>query len=201
MRKLYAITFALIALLLTAMSVNALESKTIQRYNGEYAFADWAETNDGVTTYTYLSVTETNDGTDICVSMWTYDETTGYYSDKYGYIFTQTDVFNIDKKLDSASLSEVEVELYEWYYDETEGYYTYRDAGTVTVRADWTGIGDVSKGSYKYTSRNGDYVFKSTENSLSREAIATGSINGNDLGSQSYARMVSFKSAYMSMKK
>jgi hypothetical protein len=77
MRKSYTIIFALIALLSMTMGVQALESKEIVRQNGAYASADWVETNDGVTTYTYLSVTETCDGTDIYVSMWTYDEITG----------------------------------------------------------------------------------------------------------------------------
>lgn len=199
MRKLYTIVFALIALLSMTMSVQALESKEIVRQNGAYASADWVETNDGITAYTYLSVTETNDGTDIYVSTWTYDEIKGYSSEKYGYLFTEDDVFSIDKKLNSASLSEVEILVDEWYYDET-GEYTYK-TGTMTVGADWIGIGDTSKGSYKYVSRDGDYVFRSAENSLSREAIVTGLIDGINPGSQSSASLVKFKSAYMSMKK
>jgi hypothetical protein len=199
MRKSYTILFALIVLLSTAMSVEALESKSMARYNGAYAYADWTETNGDVTTYTYLSVTETDDGTDVYVSVWTYNEMTGESSDKYGYICTEDDVFNIDKKLNSASLSEVEIELYEWYYDETGEYYITE--GTLTVKADWTGIGDVSKGSSRYVSRDGDYVFRSAENSLSRGASVTGSINGSNLGSEYYASMVSFKSASMNMEK
>lgn len=201
MKKLYSITLALIVLFSTAVSVEALESKSMQRYNGAHASADWTETNGNATIYTYLSVTETDDGTDIYVSSYTYDDKTGYSSEKYGYMFTQDDVFNIDKKLNSASLSEVEIEVYEWYYDETEGYYYTEEAGTSIVKADWTGIGDISKGSFRSSSRDGDYVFRSADSSLSREAIATGSISGNDLGSSSYAWMDSFKSAYVSMEK
>ena len=199
MRKSHTIIFALIALLSMTMSVQALESKEIVRQNGAYASADWVETNDGVTTYTCLSVTETNDGTDIYVSMWTYDEVTGYSSDKYGYMFTEDDVFSIDKKLNSASLSEVEIVVDEWYYNEM-GEYTY-ETGTMTVGADWIGIGDTSRGSYKYVSKDGDYVFRSTENSLFREATVTGLIDGINLGSQSSASLVKFKTASMNMKK
>lgn len=199
MRKSHTIIFALIALLSMTMSVQALESKEIVRQNGAYASADWVETNDGVTTYTCLSVTETNDGTDIYVSMWTYDEVTGDSSDKYGYMFTEDDVFSIDKKLNSASLSEVEIVVDEWYYNEM-GEYTY-ETGTMTVGADWIGIGDTSRGSYKYVSKDGDYVFRSTENSLFREATVTGLIDGINLGSQSSASLVKFKTASMNMKK
>jgi hypothetical protein len=201
MRKLYTVIFALTVLLSTSVSVNAMEYKEVSRQDGAYAFADWTETNGNVTTYTYLSVDETNDGTYVHVSMYTYDSETGYYSDKWGSMNTQDDVFSIDKKLDSASLSQVEIVLYEQYYDETEGYYMSKEAGTLNVKADWTGIGDLSKGSFKYTSKDGDYAFRSTDSSLSRDASVTGSINGIDLGSQYYASMVSFKSAYMSMEK
>jgi len=199
MRKSYTIIFALIALLSMTMSVQALESKEIVRQNGAYASADWVETNGGITTYAYLSVTETNDGTDIYVSMWTYDEVTGDSSDKYGYMFTEDDVFSIDKKLNSASLSEVEIMVDEWYYNEM-GEYTY-ETGTMTVGADWIGIGDTSRGSYKSVSRDGEYVFRSTENSLFREATVTGLIDGINLGSQSSASLVKFKTASMNMKK
>jgi hypothetical protein len=200
MRKLYTIIFALIVLFSTAVSVEALESKSMARDNGAYAFADWTETNGDVTTYTYLSVTETDDVTDIYVSVWTCNEITGESSDKYGYMCTEDDVFSIDKKLNSASLSKVDIEVSQWYFDET-GEYILEETDIFTVQADWTGIGDVSKGSYKYSSRDGDYVFRGSENSLSRGASVIGSINGNDLGSEYYASMVSFKSASMSMEK
>jgi hypothetical protein len=201
MRKLYTIIFALTVLLSASVSVNAMEYKEVSRQNGVYAFADWTETNSDVTTYTYLSVDETDDWTHIYVSTYTYNSETGYSSEKWGSVDTQDNIFSIDKKLNSASLSQVEIPVEEWYYDETEDCYMSKEAGTLTVKADWTGVGDLSKGSFKYTSKEGDSVFRSTENSLSREASVTGSVNGSDLGSQYYAGMVSFKSASMSMQK
>jgi hypothetical protein len=73
--------------------------------------------------------------------------------------------------------------------------------GTLTIKADWIGQGDVSKGSSTYSSKSGDYVWKSSDSSASREASATGSINSMDLGASSYASLSNFKSAYMSMEK
>ena len=58
MRKPYVILFALVVLLSTAMSVQALESKTIERHNGASASASWDETNGDTTTSTYISVTK-----------------------------------------------------------------------------------------------------------------------------------------------
>lgn len=190
MRKLYTVLLTLVVLLSTTMSVQALESKMIERHNGESAYADWYETNGNATTYISLSVTETDDGTDIYVSTSTYGP--DFWTDKSGYMCTQDNVFQIDKKLNSASLSEVQVEVCDWYTGETE---------VLKVQADWSGKGDISRGSSTYSSRDGDYVWKSSDSSKSRDASATGSISGCDLGISSYAGLSSFKNVYMSMER
>jgi hypothetical protein len=190
MRKLYTALLTLVVLLSTTMSVQAIEYKSLERHNGESAYASWYQTEGNATIYTYLSVTETDDGTDIYVSTSTYGP--DFWSDKSGYFFTNDDVFQIDKKLNSASLSEVQVDVYDWYTCESE---------TLTVNADWIGKGDISRGSSSYGSKNGDYVWKSSDSSLCRDASATCSINGLDLGVNSYASMSNFKSACMSMEK
>jgi hypothetical protein len=190
MRKPYVILFALLVLLSTVMSVQALESKTIERHNGASASADWSETNGDKTTTTYISVSESDYGTDIYLDIYTWGP--DFWSDKYGYMCTQDDVFSIDKKLNSASLSEVPIDVYDWDTGVSE---------TITVKADWIGKGDISGGSSKSISKNGDYVWKSSDNSKYRDASATSSINGLDLGISSYASMSNFKNAYISMTK
>jgi hypothetical protein len=190
MRKSYTIIFALIALLSMTMSVQALESKTIERDNGASAYAYWVETNGDVTLEKYLSVTETDDGTDIYLEIYTYGP--DYWSGKSGYLFTEDDVFSIDKKLNSASLSDIEIEVYDWDTDETE---------TLTVNADWTGIGEISKDSSISRSQSGNYIWKSSSNTKYRDASATCSINGLDLGESFFASLYNFKSASMSMEK
>lgn len=190
MRKLCTVLLTLVVLLSTTMSVQALESKSIERCNGTSAYAGWFETNDNVIVYTYLSVTETDDGTDIHVSTSTHGP--DFWSEKSGYLFTKNNVFKVNNKLNSASLSAVKIEVYNWYTGETE---------TLTVKADWIGKGDISGGSSKYSSKNGDYMRKNSESSNSRDASATGNINGYDLGASSYASLSNFKSAYMSMNK
>ena len=59
MKKLFSMLLTLVVLLSTTTSVEALESKTLERHNGASAYAEWYETHDNATTYTYLSVTET----------------------------------------------------------------------------------------------------------------------------------------------
>lgn len=190
MKKLYTALLTLVVLFSMTTSVEALESKTIERHNGASAYAEWYEINNNATTYTYLSVTETNDGTDIYVSTYTYGP--DYWSEKSGYMFTENDVFSIDKKFNSASLSEINIDVNNWYTGETE---------TMAVKATWTGMGDMSKGSSSYSSQNGDYVWKSSDSSTYRDASVTGNINGMDLGANSYASLSNFKSTYMSMEK
>ena len=199
MKKIYAFTFALMVLLTMAMSAEALQYKTISRSNGVAADASWTETDGDVTTDTYLSVTETNDGTDISLYIYTYDTMTGTLSDKSGYMYTQDDVFSMDKKLNSASLSDVQIDVNSWYVDETGEYMS--ETETMTVSADWTGTGDITKSSYKSMSKDGDYVWRSSDSSSYRSAIATGSINGNDLGPSNSATLIKFKQAYMYMEK
>ncbi len=193
MKKSSLVTFALIVLLSISMSVQALESKTIERSNGESVFSSFSETNGNMVTDTYLSVTETKDGTEIYVDIYTWDLSDGnYWVEKSGSILTTDDVFSIDKKLNSASLSEVDLEVYDWNTGEIE---------PLTVKADWTGIGDVSKGSFRSISTDGDYTFRSSDSSSYREASVAGSINGCDFGANSYSNLVKFKSAYVTMEK
>jgi hypothetical protein len=194
MRKVFSVTFALIVLLSLATSVQAMESKTIQRDNGDSAWASWSNSTccDQITD-TYLSAVKSNDGTNIFLETYTWNTTTGEtVSDEYGSMFTTYDVLSIDKKLNSASLSEVPINVYNWYTGEVK---------TVNVTVDWTGTGEVEKGSYTSVSTSGDYRFKSTSSSTYRTATATGSLNNNDLGQNNVAGLSKFKSAFIDMEK
>lgn len=86
----------------------------------------------------------------------------------------------------------MQVDLYDWYY------YTME---TTTIQAQWTGVGDTTKGSYRSISKYGDYISKYSDSSISREATVTGTRNGQDLGTSAYAGLVKFKSVSMYMEK
>lgn len=192
MKKLHAIVFALLLLLLTTISAAAMEYKTISRQNGGNAYADWSVTSGDEITYSYLGVTNSNAGSDIYFSQCTYDMVNDEYSCKYGNKFTQEEVFTINSKLVSASLSAVEVEL----YDESSSSFE-----TVSIHAEWTGTGDIIKDSIKYTSKFEDYIFRSSSSTSYRSATVTGSINNEEFGTSEYAGLAKFKSAYIDMKK
>ncbi len=191
MKQIYRVVFALLVIFSVTMSVEALEEKTIYRQNGESAFAAWYEQTPDGSTDKSVNVMRTDDGTDIYVSICSSDAN-GFYTCKSGYTFTTDDVFTMDKKLGSATLSAISVDVYDWNSPVVE---------TITIQADWTGIGDAVKGSFKTTSKSGDYVSKYSSSSIQREATATGSLNGDELGSSTYGGMVTFKDASMWMVK
>lgn len=193
MKKIFSVTFGLIVLLSLAMSVQALESKTITRNNGLSASAAWTEANGNIITDSYLSAIKTNDGTDISLDIYTWDSSNGnFLNEKSGYMFTKDDVFSVDKKLNSASLSKVDVEVINWETGETE---------ILPVKADWVGQGAVSTGSFRSTSKDGDITFRSSDSSSYRGASVTGNINNCDLGVNSNGVLIKFKSASMTMEK
>lgn len=188
MRKLRVLLFSFLVLLSMTISVEAFDSKTVQRNNGESASAFWTEINGDLTTDTMLFVTETEDGTDVYLSINTWGPDKWY--SKSGYLFTKDDIFKLDKKLNSASLSEVTINI--------EDYNT--DTGQIEpikIKADWVGIGDTSTSSSIFRSKTGDFIAKTSDSSINRQASVQGSINNCDLGTDGYGALSKFKSALL----
>lgn len=193
MRRAFSITFALIVLLSFATGVQALEYKTMQRDNGACADASWSKTDGNLITDTYLSATESRDGTDIYLGTYTWDVTNGTtVNDEYGYLFTKDDVFCIDKKLNSATLSEVQINVQNGYTGEMK---------PLNVTVHWTGTGEVSTSSNTFVLKNRDYRVTNTITESHRDATATASINNEDLGQNNDAFLRIFKSTSIYMEK
>jgi hypothetical protein len=191
MRKIYTLVFALMVLLSVTMSAAALESKTIFRQNGVAAVASWSdETPDG-TTFTDLQADETNGGTDVFVFI---NTPTTF---KFGSILTQEDVFDINNKFTTATLSPVQMSLS--VFNSSTGEFIGEE--TITIQAQWTGVGDLTKSSSKFMSKSGEFTAKFSDSSIIRDASATGSINGQELGISDFAELIKFKSASMTMEK
>jgi hypothetical protein len=159
--------------------------------------ADWTKTTGDFTTDTYLWVAKSNVGTDIWMSICTYD-ITGSGSCKSGEIITQDNVYSMDKKLGSASLESVQIDLFEWICDEN-GMCSQTPAGTANIGATWIGTGKVSIGSYKWMSKDGNYMAKGSSSSSSRTATAQGILNNEELGTSAAGGMATFKSMDMQM--
>lgn len=188
MKKLYTITLALAVLLLIAAGVNAQQ---LQRtyINGMQSDAHWYQPGtNGYDTYTDLFVTKTCDGNtiiDLYFNNYDASGTPHYWS---GELMTRDNVYDMSKKLDSASLSAVPIAVQDWDTGNIE---------TITVKADWTGMGDsiTEKFSDKSNSKSGSYSIKA--DGTFRAATVTGSITEdsgvNNLGISNLATMIKFK--------
>ena len=197
MKKIYMLTLAFMVLFSMTVTAEALQEKTIYRQNGVSAYAEWIETTtDNLTTDTFLSVTQSNIGIDIYMSICTMD-ITGNWSCNSGYKLTQENVFSMDKKLDTARLESVQIELYQWNCDDNGCWET--PAGTVTIEATWTGIGSISKDSYKWMSKSGDYTAKGSSGSSTRAATVVGTINNEEPVTTDFGGLAKFKSVNMEM--
>jgi hypothetical protein len=168
----------------------------VYRQNGISAYADWIEnTSIDKMSDTFLSVTQSDVGTDIYLSICT--STFVGYSCKSGDKLTQDNVLSMDKRLDSASLKSVQIKLYQWKC--VNDVCSSTPAGTATVEATWTGTGKVSKDRYKWMSGNGDYIEKGSSGSLSRMATAEGTMNKQKLGKGNFGGLAKFKSVNIEM--
>lgn len=186
------ILVALLVMLSLTIGATAMEYKSITREDGVSAYASWSNTVTDGNEYTYLGVMKTDKGTDIFVNICK-EDISGNFNCVYGFAFTQEDVFTMDRRLDSATLSSVNVDL----FNSSTGIVEK----TVAIQADWTGEGDVTKGSSHYISKFGGFTYKFSDSVSFRQATATGTLDGNKLGTSVFGEMDKFKRASMSMEK
>jgi hypothetical protein len=95
--------------------------------------------------------------------------------------------FSIDKKLTSASASAT-VPLTLCTVDR-RGNYTCEESGTAGVAASWTGQGDLVRSRGNYHSVSSGFKYHSRWSGSSRSAVASGQIDGADLGTSLWASM------------
>jgi hypothetical protein len=106
-----------------------------------------------------------------------------------GGISTTEEIFTIDKHLKSASLPPVEIDL----CDEDLEECTIPDE-TVTVQAEWNGIGDIQKTKDRsvFTGPDNVKVIEITESSQ-RDAEVTGTVDGEEPGELDNASLDRFE--------
>jgi predicted secreted protein len=177
MKKIYMLALVFMVLFSITMSVEALEQKKVFRQNGISAYADWSAMTSDLTTYTNLSVTQSDNGTDIRMEICTYYNAGNWFC-KSGDKLTQNNVFSMDKKFDSATLKSVQIE-FNLYCNNLFCTKNLPDgiATKATVKATWTATGKVSMDS----------------SSLSRMATAEGIINNRKIGTSNFGGMAKFK--------
>jgi hypothetical protein len=174
MKKLYVIAFALMVLLSMTLSALALQYKQKTLDNGGSASATWSDSSSNTDLSVYSSQGQTFFYLTVCDSV----------TCKVGYPLGNV-VLDINKQLKTATLSPVQIQL----YDINTGTYEIS-----TIQAQWTGTGDPIKGSYTTTSKSGDYTTKFSSDTAYRSATATGAINSLQLGTSQSATISWFKS-------
>ncbi len=104
MKKIYTTVLTLMVLLSATLSVEALQykQKTLSNVDGAYAY--WSNGS----TSTYINVNEAQGETSIYVDICT------AASCKQGFVITQENVFNTNKKLTTATLSSVNFQLIDY---------------------------------------------------------------------------------------
>ncbi|MFH1236637.1 MAG: hypothetical protein V1685_06965 [Parcubacteria group bacterium] len=194
MRKLLVLVIATFVVFGFTSTAQAFESKSMVRTNGVDAFAAWSSEDEGIFTDSWLEVVETQSGTDVMFFTcdWWVEGEDFFSSCKDGYLFTTDDVFSVDKKLNTATLSVESFELWDW------------EAGTseiVTLEATWNGTSDLMRGSVNVIWKFGNLMEKFSDRSTMRDATASASVNGESLGDSMYGGIVQFRTMDMFMVK
>jgi len=201
---LLSVLCAMAILFATTSGALALDYKQMFRQEGFSAWATWTEGSPDDYTETFLNVTKTNAGTDVYISI--YADSGGTISTLTGYLYTTDKILITNGKLKRAVLSPVTVELYDSSVvpEPIPGpkpmlMEDITPIRTITIEAEWTGIGKAAKNSYRYHDNNGGFIAKYRSTSLHRQADVTGFLDDQDLGWADYGGMVSFRDASMQM--
>jgi hypothetical protein len=165
------------------------DNKITTREESVFAQASWhTEDSEGQSLITFLFVRESTGTPDSEneVTILKDIELDGEIVTLAGSIFTQEDVFSIDdKNLNTASFPPTEIRACVPFGNICE---------TLTVQADWTGTGDIEKSTSKTINKEEDLKSKFSETTQVREAGATGSIDGEELGESENAQLRKTKS-------
>lgn len=165
-------------------SAESTDNKVTTREDSVFAQASWqTEDSEGQSLITFLFVRESTGTPDSEneVTILRDIELDGEIVTLTGSIFTQEDVFSIDdKNLNTASFPPTEIRACVSFGNICE---------TLTVQADWTGTGDIEKSTSKTINKEEDLKSKFSETTQVREAVATGSIDGEELGESENAQL------------
>jgi hypothetical protein len=158
------------------------------------AFASWyLENPDGGTLVVFLDVTNGfagelgnptfRNGTDVSLFVFALDSDGNFIPSEFngsGSLFTTDNIFNMDTRLQKATLAPIEIDF---CFDSAE---IDENGNCITVpytlQAKWTGMGAVGDTTGDFRGSESGHKVKASTASHFREAIATGNLNGNDLG-------------------
>jgi hypothetical protein len=170
------------------------KDKVIVRDQGTGGFAVWTDISvevPGVGTVVGAAVRvfETETGTDIFVGL---DTEEGNFAN--GFTTIDQNVFDASKKLTSATLSPVTIEVSVF-----DAFGNFIGTAEITIQATWEGTGDVLTDKFNEHIKFDKFSDKFKGSSHEREAIAEGSINNVNLGTSDFAGLFAFKRVEMTV--
>jgi hypothetical protein len=158
------------------------------------AFANWfTESPDGSAIEAFLVVTDGftgelgnpsfRKGTDLSLFVFGLDSAGNRIPSEFngsGSLFTTDDVFNAGGRLQKATLAPVEID----FCLDSAGFDENGNCITVpyTLQVKWAGMGAMGDTNGHFRGSESGNKVKATSVSLFREAVATGTLNGKDLG-------------------
>jgi hypothetical protein len=164
------------------------KDKVIERNQGKQAFAFWDDISVevrgiGTVVSAHFDVIETEQDTILYVILFTED---GNFAD--GLTTIDPNAFDIDKKLTTATLSPVKIEVVK--YDE---FSNEIGRAEITIQATWEGTGELSTEKDKGHFKSENFREHFAQSSQFRDATAEGSINDVNLGTSDFAELLAFK--------
>ena len=178
------LTFAVLSLPVSTLA--AAPYKYMTRTNGNQAIAQWDDVNGNTETYTFLIADVSDQGAFVAISQCNTDLNTFTVSCLFGFASPSANVFSTDKKLSTATLSPVQVDL----YDDSFSY-----VKTVTVQASWTGQGKSTKSLTNVHAKYDSFQETYRNRATARDATATGSIDGTSIAGLEDGYLVQYRSA------
>lgn len=183
-RALLALAAAAFTLLALAGPASAAPGQVTQfRFSGTFADADWFTSSATSFTETYVTVSESRQGSELFVDQVTYTfDTNGNFT---GATVTVADVtsgfsFTVRQPLASASLSGSGLPATTCTYDANFNLIGCT-ATSIDVTAAWTGQGPITRGVSTDHFKSDGFSETDHSNGTHRAATATGTFNGNTL--------------------
>jgi hypothetical protein len=177
------------------------KDKVITRGQGEAGAAVWNDISVdvpgiGIVVNVLLNAFETEAGTDIRVQLETFEIETGEHNFLEGFTTIDQNVFDAEKKLTSATLSPVTMQV-----DVFDEHFNLIGTAEITIQATWDGTGDLATSKDNQHIKSDNFSVKFKGSSLFREATAEGSINNANLGTSDAAQLNAFKQVEMTVSK
>jgi hypothetical protein len=178
-------------------ATSSTHSKETIRTNSQSAYSQWVENlDDGTNVYTTIISSIRDKNVEVFYGKAILYPDGSSYREEGNIVTADSKVFSIDNKLDHASLSTVEVPVrFACTIDASTNIEECFDPmKTVHIQASWVGEGSISDDrDYETKDKTKDFKITYTDLQSSRSATATGSVDGESLGSSIYAFMATAK--------